>query len=190
MLMTLISLAISLISIHGAYSLPAQDADVNQSDRVRQERKDTAPPVAPTTGHTTPSLTTLALPRGDNAWAIQIDSTGGLTGSGRGDLTVASDGLLTWSAADGACSRKLSDETMQALTTIVLAADASAAGNEASVSILCGDCYVTTMILQRRGTAGAIRRSSARWDEVSQAKVSAGMSTVYETLTALKGCKF
>ncbi len=188
MLMIVMSLAISLVPIHPFCSDPRQEDNLNRSRQ--QVRKDSIPPIVSTTMHPSLSLTSVALPLGADAWALQIDSGGGFTGSGRGDLTLRSDGVLTWSAADDACSRKLSDETMHALTTIVLAADASTTGSEESLSILCGDCYTNSMILQHRETDGAIRTSSARWDDVSQAKVSAAMITVYETMMAFKGCSF
>jgi hypothetical protein len=190
MLMIVMSLAISLAPIHAFCSYPWQENNANRSNPLQQMSKDATAPTLSSTIHPSLALTSVALPLGANAWALQIDSRGGLTGSGRGDLTLTSDGLLTWSAADGACSRMLSDETMHALTMIVLAADASTTASEKSLSILCGDCYTNSMILQHRETDGAIRTSSARWDDVSQAKVSAAMITVYETMMAFKGCSF
>jgi hypothetical protein len=130
----------------------------------------------------------IALPPGDNAWAVQIVSRGGFTGSGRGDLTVTSEGILIWNGADGSCSKKLTGEAMQALAKIVLAANAPATRSEASLSGLCGDCYVTTMILLRRGIEG-VSASSVYWDDAGQAKVSADMITIYEAVMAHRGCK-
>ena len=184
MLMIVMSLAISLAS-----TLPQTLGNQqSQSSRVQQEKKDEKYPIV----LNIPSVVTvqpIALPAGDNAWAVQIVSRGGLDGSGRGDLTLASDGILYWKGADGGCSRKLSDETMNTLTKVVLAAEGPASATERSVSGMCGDCYVTAMILQQRTATGVVRASTAIWDDVSQAKIHADLITVYESLMALRGCK-
>jgi len=130
----------------------------------------------------------IALPPGDNAWAVQIVSRGGFTGSGRGDLTVTSEGILTWSGAGGSCYGRLTDEAMQSIAKIVLPTNGTAY-LESKLSGLCGDCYVTTMILQRRGNGGAVRASVVSWDDASQARVSGEMMTIFEAVMAHKGCK-
>lgn len=188
MLIMLMSLAIALFSIQSVDSLPQHSNQTPQSRWVQQETKDaTHPTILPILPPPIP-MTPLALPPGDNAWTVQIVSRGGLTGSGRGDLTVTSEGILTWSGADGSCYRKLTDEAMQSLARIVLAADAPSASSEASFSGLCGDCFLTRMILQRRG-AGGVGVFSAYWDDVSQAKVNAELMKVYEAVMAHGGCK-
>ena len=118
---------------------------------------------------------------------MQIVSRGGFAGKGRGDLTLTSEGNLIWNGPDGSCSRKLSDETMNALAKIVFAVDAPPSSTERSPN-LCADCYVTGMILQHR-TGSGVRTFSAIWDDPSQAKVSGNMIAVYEALMAQKGCK-
>jgi len=184
MSMIVMSLAISLVTI-----LPHTGKNSNQQSqgsRVQQEKKDDKYP----TVLNLPSVVTvqsIALPDGDNAWAVQIVSRGGLTGKGRGDLTLASDGRLYWNGADGGCSRKLNDETLATLGKVVLAADAPPSSTERSG--MCGDCYVTAMYLQQRTASGVVRASTAIWDEVSQAKIHADLITIYESLMALRGCK-
>ena len=152
MLMIVMSLAISLVPIQSVYSLPQSESRPNQTsqtNRVQQEKKDTNYPMV----LNLPSSVTvepIALPAGDNAWAVQIVSRGGFAGSGRGDLTLTSDGNLIWNGPDGSCSRKLPDETMSALTKVVLAAEAPASSTERAAAGVCADCYVTGMILQQR----------------------------------------
>jgi hypothetical protein len=191
MMMTVISLAISLVSIQGFFALPQEESSSNQppgNHWIQQENKDTTHPnVSPRVPPRT-SVTPVGLPAGDNAWAVQILSRGGLIGSGRGDLTVASDGILIWSGPDGSCSRKLTDEAMQELAKVVLATNGSATPSESSFSVLCGDCYVTSMILRRRGN-GDFSTSAVSWDDTSQAKISAEMLAVYEAAMAHRGCK-
>ena len=189
MLMTVISLAISLVSIQSFYYLNQSESGPNQtsqSSRVQQEKKE---PTYPTVLNLPSTVTVepIALPPGENAWAVQIVSRGGFAGSGRGDLTLTSGGKLFWTGPDGSCSRKLPDETMNALTNLVLAVDAPQPSTERSPNT-CADCYVTGMILQHRTSSG-VRAFSAIWDDSGQAKVSGNMTAVYEALMAQKGCK-
>ncbi|HTF36781.1 MAG TPA: hypothetical protein VK651_00610 [Blastocatellia bacterium] len=189
MLMTVISLAISLVSIQSFYLLNQSESGSNQtsqSSRVQQEKKEPTYPMVLNLPSTV-TVEPIALPPGENAWAVQIVSRGGFTGSGRGDLTITSDGKLIWNGPDGSCSRKLPDETMNALTNLVLAVDAPPSSTERSPN-MCADCYVTGIILQHR-TGSGVRAFSAIWDDPSQAKVSGNMIAVYEALMAQKGCK-
>lgn len=189
MLMTVISLAISLVSTSNLYTPQQQTNPTHtaQSNRLQRENDSKRPAIVPHLPLTVP-VEPIALPAGDTAWTIQIVSRGGLTGAGRGDLTVASDGMLTWSGADGSCYRKLTDEAIHAIASAVAAANIPAASIEPTRSSLCGDCYLTTMIVQRRGTEG-ISATTVYWDDATQSTVSADKFTVYEAAMAHKGCK-
>jgi hypothetical protein len=191
MLMIVMSLAISLVPIQSFYSLSQSGSTSNQAfqnERFQQEKKDTNYPIVldlPSSVRLEP----ISLPSGDNAWAVQIVSRGGIDGKGRGDVTLTSDGNLTWNGPDGSCNRTLPGETMSALTKVVLAVEAPAYLTGIPAASVCGDCYVTGMIIQQRSVSGAVRVSSGIWDDFRQAKVTAGMITVYEALMAQKGCK-
>ena len=190
MLMIVMSVAISVLSIQSFYTLPQSGSSSSQtarSSRVQQEKKDATYP-AVLNLLSVVKVEPVALAPGDNAWAVQIVSRGGLTGTGRGDLTLSSDGILFWNGADGSCNKKLTDETMKALTEVVLAADLSVSLSEGAPAGFCGDCYVTSMIVQHRGVAGVSRASRATWDDANQAKVPADIFTIYESLMAQRGC--
>lgn len=190
MLMIVMSLAISLVPIQSFFSLPqsrSNSKQTSQSPRVQQEKKD-APYPTVLNMPSVISVTPVPLPPGDNAWAVQIVSKGGFAGSGRGDLTLTSEGTLIWNGKDGSCSRKLADETMQSLANIVLGVETAASPTAVSPTGLCADCFITAMLLQRAGT-GAVRASSAIWDDVNRAKVPADLMFVYEALMAESGCK-
>ena len=189
MLMTVISLAISLVSIQSFYPLNQSEGGSNQTSQTSQVQQEKKEPTYPMVLNLPSTVTVepIALPPGENAWAVQIVSRGGFAGSGRGDLTLTSEGRLIWNFPDGSCSRKLPDETMNVLTNLVLAVDATPSSTERSPN-MCADCYVTGIILQHR-TGSGVRASSAIWDDPSQAKVSGNMIAVYEALMAQKGCK-
>jgi hypothetical protein len=190
MLMIVMSLAISLVSTSSFFSLTQQGKDSNQkaqSYRAQQEKKESKYPAV----LNTPSgiiVQPVALPPGDSAWAVQIVTRGGFSGSGRGDMTLSSDGLLVWNGTDGSCSRRLADEAMQAIAKVVIDADSSAFSNFGSPAGMCADCYVTAMVVQRR-SASAVQVSSASWDDASREKVPADVMSIYESLMALRGCK-
>jgi hypothetical protein len=182
------SLAISLVSMQAFESFSQQGTNSNQTSQsggVQQENKESTYPTVINLPYGI-WVKPIALPAGDKAWAVQIVSRGGYTGSGRGDLTLTSDGLLTWDGAGGACSRRLPDETLRALTQVVLAVGDSAVLTERAPAGLCLHCYVTAMIVQRKGVEGVVRAS---WDDVTQAKIKAEIITVYESLMAQRGCK-
>src|SRR5882724_9422512 len=190
MLMIVMCLAISLAGIEGFNSLANQENSSNttpKTQQVQQENRNATHPEVLLKAPRTIAVSPQALPPGDNVWTVQILSSGGFTGSGRGDLTLTSEGILTWSGADGSCGKKLTDEAMRALAKIVLAANAPASGSEKSLSGMCFDCYVTTMILQRRGTGGTVSAATVSWDDASQAQVAADLVSIYKAAIAHKG---
>ena len=186
MLMIVMSLAISLLPMNTFYVHRETSSQPPQNYRVQQENKDSKNPIILPNK---PSVTPIAVPAGDNGWAVQIVSSGGFSGKGRGDLTLASDGILYWKGADGGCSRKLVDEIMNALTKVVLSADLSVPSRELSAGGFCADCYVTSIIVQHRAGAEAVRAARVTWDDPNQSKVPSDILTIYETLMAQRGCK-
>jgi len=191
MLMTVISLAISLAGIQDFNSLANQENSSNttpKTQRVQQENRNATHPEVLLKAPRTVAVSPQSLPPGDNVWTVQILSSGGFTGSGRGDLTLTSEGILTWSDADRSCGKKLTAEAMQALAKIVLAANVPAIGNESLLTGMCFDCYVTTMIVQRRDIGSVVSAARVSWDDASQAQVAADLVSIYKAAIAHKGC--
>jgi hypothetical protein len=122
-----------------------------------------------------------------NSWAVQIVSGGGITGKGRGNLTITSQGNLAWNAVENRCSVKLRDDVIQMLTQTAFSASASGwGGPKASY---CSDCFVYAMVLQRREGDGIERTYVAYWDDTTAKNISDELRKVYDTFMAYKGCQ-
>ena len=122
-----------------------------------------------------------------NSWAVQIITRGGIAGKGKGDLTITSYGHLVWNGVENQCNVKLGDDALQMLAQTAFSVDASKwDGRKAS---FCADCYVTTLILQRRERDGIVRTYIACWDDSTAGKLPEELRKVYDTFMAYKGCK-
>jgi|GEM_PF-2958290 len=173
MFVIVLSLTISLFSMPSLRSLSPQGENLNQnaqSHTLKSENRDT-PRAAPD----------------DNQWTVQILSSGGFTGRGRGDLLASSDGTLNWSSGDVSCNIRLTGEAVQMLSKLVRAAEVPA--TKGSLTGMCGDCYVTTMIIHRRDSRGLDSVSTIRWEDASYAGVPADMVAIYDAVMALRECK-
>ena len=127
------------------------------------------------------------LPPETNSWSIQIISRGGLDGTGKGNLTITSQGYLAWNAAKNQCNAKLGDDLLQILTQTAYSANASKWSEQTSK--FCSDCYVTTIVLQRRERGGIGKTYIASWDDITAGKISVELRKVYDTFMTHKGCK-
>ena len=190
MLLSLLSLVISLIPVQALFpalqQVPGSNPD-SQAQRVQKENKTSQDStyVINQTGRI--SVTPVPLPSGDRAWAVQIVTTGGFTGKGRGNLTLTSDGTLLRDGPDGSCSMKLPDETMKALSETVFAANTTN-NSEELIKHVCSDCIVTAMVVTRRKSEGD-ETLTASWDDPNQARVATDMLNIYQAVMANKDCK-
>ncbi|HEY6400278.1 MAG TPA: hypothetical protein VI479_02640 [Blastocatellia bacterium] len=123
----------------------------------------------------------------ENSWAVQIMSRGGIIGTGRGDLTITSQGDLIWNGVENRCNAKLGDDVLQILTQTVFSASASGWGR--TTSGFCADCYMFAIALQRREAGGIERTYFAYWDDAAAARIPADLRKVYDTFMSYKGCK-
>jgi hypothetical protein len=191
MLLSLLSLAISLLSVQVLFPSPQQAPKSNQSSQTQKVQKENKASqdssyVINQTGRI--SVTPVPLPPGDSAWAVQIVTGGGFTGKGRGNLTLTSDGTLLQDGPNGSCSMKLPDETMKALTEAVFAINVTHNTEELTNKYVCADCIVTAMVVTRRKTE-VNETISASWDDGTQAHVAADMLNIYQAVMANKDCK-
>jgi hypothetical protein len=130
-----------------------------------------------------------SLPQGENAWVIHLLSRGGFIGTGRGDITVTSEGRLMSSGVEGRCTQTLTRDSVDALQTLVLSATTLIDSNGPKLSGVCIDCYMTAIVLQRREAGGVERMYTAAWDDATEPLLSPDLMKLYEALIALKGCK-
>jgi len=191
MLMKLLSLAISLVSVQTLFHAQQQNVDSNkssQTQRVQQEPKTSSDSTYVINLPGRISVNPIPLPAGDRAWAVQIVTTGGFTGKGRGNVTLTSDGTLQLFGPDGSCSVKLADETMKALTETVFAANSTYNTDRLVDRQICADCIVTALVVTRRKTGGDETLASS-WDDATQSKVAADLLNIYHAVMANKDCK-
>lgn len=123
------------------------------------------------------------LPKGDGAWVIQVFTSGGIAGRGKGDLMVSSRGGMMLTQAGAECRQVLAPDSLQTLAQVVASAQTKAW--ESAPSGACHDCYMTVMLMQRREAGGRERTYRFSWDDVTAAKVPADVMMIYRTAAAL-----
>jgi len=121
------------------------------------------------------------------SWAVQIRSSGGITGNGRGNVTITSQGNLYWDEGENQCNAKLGEDVLQKLTQMVFSAKASKWG--VTTAGFCADCYGTQIMLQRREADGKERTYTAYWDDPAAARIPGDLMSLYDTFMAYKGCR-
>jgi len=186
-------LATSLIPTQSLVARAAQAAATNKPAAQAQQEKDANERVDLPDMNAINLAPAVTLPQGENAWSIQILSRGGLTGRGRGDLTVTSDGSLAWTSDVRSCGGKLPDDQLLEITKVVVTLGRLSTSKGTIPVGGCYDCYVTTMILQRREADGMGHRYAVSWNDTSYKQVPAEVLQLSETLMAQllahKGCE-
>jgi len=123
-----------------------------------------------------------------NAWAVQINTRGGFSGKGIGNMVVTSQGYLNWDEKPvKQCQVKLRDNSMQLLSQTALSANTSSW--KGIFSEYCADCIIYELVLKRREMDGSEKIYIAYWDNASESKMSNDVRIVYETFIAYKRCK-
>src|SRR5262249_43145068 len=184
-------MAIAFVSAQSLFSLASVDRSAGLSAISVQGERETkvVRPSGVSDSTALFSVKPMELALGENAWAVQILSRGGFIGAGRGSLTATSQGNLAWDGPGGSCSRMLSEPALQTLGKLVLSADASASWNDVKLISVCGDCYVTSMLLPRRERDGVERTYRLAWDDASEAQIPADALRIYQAFIEHAGCK-
>ena len=106
------------------------------------------------------------LPEGNNAWVLDLVTSGGFDGMGIGTFSVNSTGTLTCSATRHKCPNKLSATALNSVSEKVKAATAVSWGLPTDRS-LCSDCVTVRLQLGMRQPDGSIKTFIASWDAAS-----------------------
>jgi hypothetical protein len=186
----LISLAISLAQVQSLFSPKQQSSGSSPSSQeVQRDKKDSSRSPYILNEPRILSVQPVPLPAGDNAWAVHITSTGGISGTGRGNVTLTSDGQLLRNGPAGSCSIKLSGEALESLTRTVFAANGTDSSDGLLDKLICPDCYVTAMVVTRRRAARDEATIAVGWTDATEAKVAADVLAIYQAVMANKDCK-
>lgn len=136
------------------------------------------------------------VPEGEAVWKVRIITSGGILGSGKGNVALTSKGNFSFSLNSLTESKLLTSETLQPLAQLIAKAQIpeqvkpsiSPASQISSIS-LCSDCYTTTFILSRREANGKIKTLAATWDITTKAQVAEEILQIYESLQNLIAIK-
>ena len=132
-------------------------------------------------------LPVLALPPGDNAWAVRIETTGGLTGRGTGSVAASSEGAV-FCIRVTSCPGTLRPEPRQSLSHLVSVIPIAPPPPSSSPSAVttCSDCVTTTMTVHRRDADGD-RTLRYTWDVSTAHAVPGEVLRLHAAIAALTG---
>lgn len=136
------------------------------------------------------------VPEDIGAWAVQILTTGGILGNGKGDLVLTSAGNFSRDQISLTESKPFTLETLQPTAQLIAKVPISESVkpfvqqiSQSSNASMCSDCYKTTFILSRREADGKIKTFVATWDAVTKAQVSEDVLQIYESVVNLVAAK-
>lgn len=118
------------------------------------------------------------LPQGKGAWVIQVATRGGFAGSGKGDVIVSSDGSVACTLSYSTCNKRASSELLRPLERSVREAKPEKWGDFRQG--VCNDCYLTLLVLHRRGPDGAEQVYTVYWDDVIARNLPADVGQIYD----------
>ena len=128
-------------------------------------------------------------PEGENTWTVQILTSGGFDGSGKGDLVFTSDGKFSRDQNPLTKNQFITSEALQKITDSVLKVQISEQNLKPLAEIvkesgksLCSDCYKTTLILFRRDADGTVKTFMTNWDVTTKSQVPEEILQIYENV--------
>jgi len=121
------------------------------------------------------------LPDGDDAWALDLVTSGGFDGMGIGQFSVNSSGMLTCSSTKHKCSDQLTATALNSLADKVKAA-AAVPWQVPVERGLCSDCVLFRLQLRMRQPDGSTKTLIASWDTASRG-VPEQLRAISNTLT-------
>jgi hypothetical protein len=103
------------------------------------------------------------LPKGEDAWAVHVVRSGGLTAVTFKDITIKSTGQMTIDSGQGKRETTVSPAALKMLGQAVLSAKFPKMPNASDDPAGCYDCYTTAMTVRRREPKGKDRTYSGVW---------------------------
>jgi hypothetical protein len=125
----------------------------------------------------------MALPEGNGSWSVTIETSGGSTGKGEGDLAVSSQGKIACSSGLR-CASDFVPLDMQPLLDAMQ--NVSLPARSPSLVSSCRDCITTTITIRRRDSMGVVQIYSGSWDETTRDKFPQEVVRIYDAVVALK----
>jgi hypothetical protein len=111
----------------------------------------------------------MPLPSGNDVWAVEISSTGGLTGVGAGTVAVSSAGQMWCGSIHTHCPKTFDPATLQALIDAIPLDIKSIPTSPFPPVIprICNDCIVRTITIRRRDAMGTTYAYTVSWDDLA-----------------------
>ena len=182
-----VSLVIAMVSAPAIFGGSSQERDFARTEQVNKAIESASVNQA----SLPPGFVSLpvVLPADENAWTIQVLSRGGFNGAGRGNIAANSDGDFSWVGVDGSgCKSKLTLASIQPVVGLVRSINPSLAGRGPGPSLMCADCYINTLVVQRREAAGPEIYVFV-WDDATEEQLPADARRLYDAVIAFKGCR-
>ena len=176
----LLSTVISFAQTHKEQGQPSS----TEHDKVQKQRTVVLSNETVVTTLRLSGVVPVAVPEGEAAWAVQVITRGGFSGTGKGTVTVTSAGIFACDRATARESKLLAPEVVQSVSQLVAGVRPFAQQSQQLIS-LCRDCYETTLVLSRREADGAVRTYIARWDDVTEGEVAEDVQEIYENVIKL-----
>jgi hypothetical protein len=124
------------------------------------------------------ALARVELPEGKDSWVVQVVTSGGFTGRGRGDVTLTSAGVVTCSPAVVVpCADKLSPASLESLSKLIASANPKRWQDRPGGA--CSDCYGTLLALQRRDAKGRAESYKVYFDDTTLALMHEEVKQIY-----------
>ena len=123
----------------------------------------------------------MLLPDGNGAWVVRLVTTGGILGTGGGDLSISSENKILCSAQIR-CPNDFKVSDFQPLIETIRA-DISVP--TAPLVSLCRDCITRIMTISRRDSTGLVHTVTASWDDTTKARLPQEVIRIYDAVLDL-----
>jgi len=125
----------------------------------------------------------LVLPVGNDAWLVEVSTTGGFFGSGTRAIAVSSAGQVICSSPAMHCPRDVAVSDIKPLVEMVPHGHVTISTR--SIVGFCSDCVSRTIVVRHRDNLGVLHTYTASWDDLSASVVSREVMKLYESVLTL-----